>query len=102
MGNIVQFEIHASEPQALIDFYSQLFGWHFRKWEGVDFWQISIDPPTTSSIRGGLIPRRGLPPDEGQAVNAFVCTVQVDSIDSAFSLARIIWRYRGGAEDADS
>ena len=26
---VVHFEIHASEPQALIDFYSELLGWKF-------------------------------------------------------------------------
>ena len=26
---VVHFEIHASEPQKLIDFYSELFGWKF-------------------------------------------------------------------------
>jgi predicted enzyme related to lactoylglutathione lyase len=86
MGDIVQFEIHGTEPQALIDFYSGLFGWQFRKWDGVDFWQISISSESTS-IGGGLVPRRGPSPDEGQAVNAFVCTVQVDSVDESFSVA---------------
>ena len=26
---VVHFEIHATEPQALIDFYRQLLGWTF-------------------------------------------------------------------------
>ena len=26
---VVHFEIHASEPQRLIDFYAELFGWKF-------------------------------------------------------------------------
>lgn len=26
---VVHFEIHASEPQTLIDFYSALLGWRF-------------------------------------------------------------------------
>ena len=26
---VVHFEIHASQPQALIDFYGELFGWTF-------------------------------------------------------------------------
>ena len=26
---VVHFEIHASEPQLLIDFYTELFGWTF-------------------------------------------------------------------------
>jgi len=27
---VVHFEIHASEPQKLIDFYSALLGWQFQ------------------------------------------------------------------------
>ena len=31
---VVHFEIHASEPQALIDFYSKLLGWDFSRVPG--------------------------------------------------------------------
>ena len=43
------------------------------------------EPKDTTSqrpgINGGLLPRRGPPPIDGAAVNAFVCTVEVASVD---------------------
>ena len=81
MPRVIHFEIHASRPQALVDFYSKLFGWTFTKWnESVDYWTIrtGTDAP---GIDGGLVLRRGAPPSSGQAVNAFPCTVQVDALD---------------------
>ena len=44
----VHFEIQASNPQALIDYYSGLFGWSFNKWEGGDYWMIHTGPDDTA------------------------------------------------------
>jgi len=33
---VVRFEIHASEPQKLVDFYSDLLGWTFQNYGGGD------------------------------------------------------------------
>ena len=35
---VVHFEIHASEPQLLIDFYTQLFGWTFTQFGDMSYW----------------------------------------------------------------
>lgn len=86
MGRTVHFEIHASEPQALVDFYSKMFGWNFNKWEGGDYWLIATgDGP---GIDGGLLPRRGPKPDDGAAVNAFVCTVDVEDVDQSVAMLK--------------
>jgi uncharacterized protein len=39
---VVHFEIHASEPQKLIDFYSNLLGWKFQDYGGGEqpYWVI--------------------------------------------------------------
>jgi uncharacterized protein len=37
---VVDFEIHASEPQRLIDFYSSLLGWEFSKFGDMGYWTI--------------------------------------------------------------
>ena len=39
---VVHFEIHASEPQKLIDFYSNLLGWSFQDYGGGEqpYWVI--------------------------------------------------------------
>ena len=83
MSRAVHFEIHASNPQAAIDFYSRLFGWSFNKWEGGDYWMIHTGPDDKPGINGGLIPRRGAVPENMAAMNAFVITVDVDDVDAA-------------------
>jgi predicted enzyme related to lactoylglutathione lyase len=85
MSRAVHFEIHASNPQAVIDFYSGLFGWSFNKWEGGDYWMIHTGPDDKPGINGGLVPRRGPVPEAAAAVNAFVITVDVDDVDASVS-----------------
>jgi predicted enzyme related to lactoylglutathione lyase len=81
MSRAVHFEIHASNPQAAIDFYSGLFGWSFNKWEGGEYWMIHTGPDEKPGINGGLMPRRGPVPEAMAAMNAFVITVDVDNVD---------------------
>ncbi len=88
MSRAVHFEIHASNPQALIDFYGGLFGWTFNKWEGGDYWMITTGADDKPGINGGLMPRRGDVPQPLAAVNAFVITVDVDDVDTVVDGAR--------------
>ncbi len=90
MSRAVHFEIHASNPQAVIDFYSGLFGWSFNKWEGGDYWMIHTGPDDQPGINGGLMPRRGPSPDNLAAVNAFVITVDVDNVDETVARAMAV------------
>lgn len=87
MGRTVHFEFHASEPQALIDFYGKMFDWSFSKWEGGEYWLVGTGEVGAPGINGGLLPRRGPRPEEGTSVNAFVCTVDVEDLDQ--SLVRL-------------
>ncbi len=87
MGRAVHFEIQASEPQVLIDYYSKLFDWSIHKWEGGEYWLISTGDEKARGIDGGLLPRRGGQPAEMAAVNAFVVTVDVPDIDAAMARA---------------
>ena len=38
---VVHFEIHAADPQALINFYGELLGWRFDRFDDLDYWAIS-------------------------------------------------------------
>lgn len=87
MSRAVHFEIQASNPQALIDYYTGLFGWSFNKWEGGEYWLIHTGPEEKPGINGGLLPRRGPVPEAMAAVNAFVITVDVADIDAALAKA---------------
>ena len=88
MARAVHFEIHASNPQQLTDFYAGLFGWTFNKWDGGDSWMIHTGSDEQSGINGGLMPRRGDPPQAMAAVNAFVITVDVDDVDDCVARAK--------------
>lgn len=86
MARVVHFEGHASEPARAIDFYTQLFGWEFTAW-GDAYWLIRTGPSGQAGIDGGLLPRRGPPPADGQPVNAFPCTLGVDDLDGILERA---------------
>jgi predicted enzyme related to lactoylglutathione lyase len=85
MARPMHFEIQASNPPVLMDFYSRLFGWTFNKWEGGDYWMIHTGPDDQPGINGGLLPRRGPQPAEMAAVNAFVITIIVDDLDATLA-----------------
>jgi predicted enzyme related to lactoylglutathione lyase len=88
MSRVVHFEIHASKPKVLIDFYTSLFAWKFEQWGEFEYWQIVTGPNEEPGINGGLVPRRGAPAEEGQGVNAYVCTVDVKSLDKSLAKAQ--------------
>lgn len=86
MPRVVHFEIHAEDPERAVRFYSSLFGWTFQRWEGpMDYWMITTGPDGQPGINGGLIRRMGT--IDGTAVIAYVCTIDVDSVDDAMARA---------------
>lgn len=87
MSRVTHFEIHASKPQVLIDFYSALFGWKFKKWDPVEYWLIETGAADKPGINGGLLPRQGPAPADGIPVNSFMCTVEIGALDDTVSKA---------------
>ena len=82
MPRVIHFEIHAGDPQRAITFYEKVFGWTFQKWEGpMDYWLVTTGPDSQPGINGGLIRRQG--EIDGQAVIAYVCTVDVANVDES-------------------
>ncbi len=81
MARVVHFEIHAQSPERAIAFYAAVFGWSFTHLPQLDYWMIATGEG--AGIDGGLMRRQGPPPSEGQAVNAYVCTLAVDDLDDA-------------------
>jgi predicted enzyme related to lactoylglutathione lyase len=80
MPRVVHFEIHSADPDAAAKFYSSIFGWKIFKWDGpVEYWLVQTgDGP---GIDGGIVRRQGDAPAAGAAVNAYVCTIGVESLD---------------------
>jgi uncharacterized protein len=82
MPRPVHFEIHATDADRVAAFYTSLFGWRFQKWEGpMDYWLITTGPGEQPGINGGLVRRPGPSPVAAQAINAYVCTVDVPNVD---------------------
>jgi len=92
MSRAVHFEIHATNPQSLIDFYSDLFGWSFSKFPAGEYWMINTGPDSQPGINGGLLPRPGPAPGPMASPNAFVITVDVADLDASLAKA-----FGGGA-----
>src|SRR5258706_9898381 len=86
MPRVIHFEIHAENPDRAIKFYKTLFGWEFTKWDGpMPYWLVKTGPDGQPGINGGLVPRRGT--IDGQAVIAYVCTVDTTSVDDSVKKA---------------
>ncbi len=84
MARVVHFEIHAENTERAIQFYQKSFGWEFQKWEGpIDYWLVMTGPKDQPGIDGGLVPRQV--EIDGQAVIAYVCTIDVPDIDATVS-----------------
>lgn len=81
MPRPVHFEIHAENAERAMQFYRRLFDWEFSQWGTEPYWLVRTGEKGTPGIDGGLLPRRGAGPVEMQAVNAFVCTVDVADCD---------------------
>ncbi|TNC21917.1 VOC family protein [Amycolatopsis alkalitolerans] len=81
MPRPVHFEIHASDPERAITFYTAVFDWSFERWGTNPYWLISTgDGP---GIDGGLVPRQGPAPTDNAPVNAYPSTMEVPDIDVA-------------------
>ena len=89
---VVHFEIHASEPQRLIEFYAELLGWRFEQFGGGDqpYWVIdtgegaigNVDGQPGLGINGGLTQRQGPRPEPGAPVSGCNIVVGVDAVDA--------------------
>ena len=84
MPRPIHFEIHADDPARAMAFYQKVLGWTFQKFEGgpMPYWFVITGADGAPGINGGMHPRIGPKPVEGQAVIAYVCTVGVDNVDT--------------------
>jgi predicted enzyme related to lactoylglutathione lyase len=88
---VVHFEIHASDPERLRAFYSELLGWRFESMgdDEQPYWMIdtgegaigNADAAAGHGINGGLMLREGPRPEPGAPVNGCNIVVGVDDVD---------------------
>lgn len=77
MNRPVHFELAANDPEKLVAFYSETFGWKISKWDGpMDYWLITTGDDETNGINGAIISREVLQ-------QAVVNTIEVASMDRA-------------------
>jgi len=93
MGRPVHFEIHGSDPEALVAFYSTVFGWTFNRWGEEPYWLASTGEGP--GIDGAVLPRRSDPPAADAPVNGMVVTVDVTDLESTLAAA-----YANGGSEA--
>jgi len=80
MAEVMHYDIPAGDVQRAIDFYGRVFGWKFEKMPQAEYWLLVRDPQS-AGVGGGITQRQGNAPSDGNAANAYVCTIRVDSID---------------------
>lgn len=84
-NRVAHFEIHASNPERAAAFYTTVFGWEIKKWEGgqMEYWMVETGKrEEPGGINGGIVRRPNAAPAEGQGMNGFVCTMIVDNYDA--------------------
>lgn len=91
MNRITHFEIHAKDLDKLQKFYQDIFAWDIKdmgpQMGNYRLVMTAKEGSTAPGINGGMVPRKTDIPAENCAVNAFVCTVEVENIDE--TLAKI-------------
>ena len=79
MNRPVHFEILGNNPQALVEFYSQVFGWKVSSWEGPQqYWLAETGADHEPGINGGFMHKR-----LGQSV---INTIEVSSLEDTLDL----------------
>jgi len=89
MNRVIHFEIHAANPESLGKFYTNVFNWEIKEWiiPGVQnenrYWGVITAPEGSKEpgINGGIVFRKGHLPKGGEPVAAFICTIQVSSVN---------------------
>jgi len=76
MPHPVHFEIHATDPDKLSKFYADVFGWKVQHLPHMNYWLLD-----TGGTNGGMMKRHGAAAPDGAAVNAFVMSLGVASVD---------------------
>lgn len=79
MARVVHFEIHAQEPARAAEFYKNVFNWQISQWGNEQYWIVKTGEKDEPGIDGGIMKRHG--EIDGEAVIAYVCTIDVDSLD---------------------
>jgi len=76
MSRVVHFEIPATNPKQIIDFFVRVFDWKFKQFGANDYWIAETGDPKISGINGAIMKR--LHPQQPVTND-----IQVENIDDA-------------------
>ena len=79
MNKINYFEIQATDPGKLVEFYKNVFDWKFTRDENLPIEYYRIE---TEGMFGGLLKRPAQTPPTECGTNAFTCSMQVENFDA--------------------
>jgi hypothetical protein len=58
MSRVVHFEIPVENPEPVLKFYKEVFGWTYQKWDGPEeYWLVTTGPNEQPGINGGIMRR---------------------------------------------
>lgn len=85
MGRVIHFEIHVDDMERAKKFYGEVFGWSYQDWSdfaGMPYFGAETGDDNALGINGALMQRQSAPPETGQAINGFTCTMDVENFDA--------------------
>ena len=78
MNRVVHFEIGADDPARAADFYTNVFDWEVKKWDGnMEYWLVMTGDEKDSGIDGAIM-RRSFP--KGSST---INTITVENADQS-------------------
>jgi len=75
MSRVVHFEIPVDDPERATKFYTKVFGWKIKKWEGpMDYWLVTTGDKSAPGIDGAIMQR-------SEMASTVVNSIDVPSVD---------------------
>jgi len=78
MNNISYFEIQASDPEKLVEFYKTIFAWEFERDSNIPIEYYRI---TGAGAPGAILKRPTKTPETMQGTNAYTCSIEIENFD---------------------
>ncbi|MFD1018523.1 VOC family protein [Thalassobacillus hwangdonensis] len=85
MGRLIHFEVHVDDMDRAKRFYGEVFDWRFEDWSeyaGMPYFGAVTGDEDEMGINGALMQRQGPPPEKGQPMNGYSCTIGVEDYDA--------------------
>ena len=75
MNRVLHFELGAEDPEKLIAFYKEVFGWETHQWDGPQsYWLVTTGEEGEPGINGGIMRHK-------ESLPRTINTIVVDSVD---------------------